>query len=126
MPARSRAGRLTANQQLDQAFNNGLVILIASIAASANATAVTVEVPFDIEIVDVVVQARATSGGGTATVRTGTNAITNAIAMATDTNITRAGTIDDSRSTILQGGSLNVITAGANDRGLVSILARRI
>jgi len=126
MPARSRAGRLTANQQLDEAFNNGLVILTATISAAANATAVVVPVPVDIEILDVVVQARATSGSGTATVRTGTNAITNAIVMATDTNVTRVTTIDDSRSTILSGGSLNVLTAGANDRGLVSIIARRI
>lgn len=126
MPSRSRAGQLTANQQLDEAYNNGLVILTASITAAANATAVSVNVPVDIEIVDVIVQARATSGSGTATVRTGTNAITNAIVMATDTNITRATTIDDSRSTITKGGSLNVITNGAGDRGLVSIIARRI
>lgn len=102
-----------------------LYVLSVNITAAANSTAATISVPFACEVVDVVVQARATSGSGTATLRKTTTAITNAIVMDTDLAITRAGTIDDAQSTLAAGDNLNVITAGANDRGLVSVFVRR-
>lgn len=104
----------------------GLCILEADIDAAANATAKSVTVPFACEVVDVIVQARATSGSGTATVRVSTNAISDAIVMAVDTTIVRAGTINDAYSTLAAGDSLNVITNGANDRGLVEIVVKRL
>jgi hypothetical protein len=121
-------GSIPSNQkvQLGDAVYSAPVVLIADIDAAANATAKSVTVPFDCEVIDVVVQARATSAGGTATVRKVTTAICDAVAMAADTTIARAGTLDDAQSTLSAGDDLNVITNGANDRGLVSIICRRI
>lgn len=94
------------------------------VTAAANSTAASLTVPFACEVVDIVVQARASSGSGTATVRKGTSAISDAIVMATDTAIVRAGTIDDAYSTLAAGDSLTVITNGANDRGVVSVIVK--
>ena len=74
----------------------------------------------------VVVQARAASGSGTATVRVGTNAVSDAIVMAVDTTMVRAGTLNDAYTTLAAGDNLNVITNGANDRGLVTVVCRRL
>lgn len=104
----------------------GVFHLVASITSAAHSTAASITVPWACEVLDVIVQARATSGSGTATLRVSTNAITNAIAMDTDTNITRAGTIDDARSTLAAGDNLNVITAGSGDRGLVTVVVRKV
>lgn len=103
----------------------GLCILEASITADAT-SGLSVTVPFACEVIDVIVQARAASGGGTATVRVSTNAISDAIVMAVDTTIVRAGTINDAYSTLAAGDSLNVITNGAADRGLVEIIVKRL
>jgi len=86
----------------------------------------TVPIPFKCEVIDVIVQARATSGGGTATLKKGSTAITDAIVMATDKAIVRAGTIDDAQSSLNEGDAVSVDAAGANDRGLVTILVRRV
>ncbi len=112
--------------QVKELGDNGIFGLVASITTDASVTAKTITVPFACEVIDVVVQARATSGGGTATVRKVTTAITNAIAMATDLAITRAGTIDDAQSTLAAGDNLNVITNGAADRGLVTVIVRQV
>ena len=81
--------------------------------------------PFPFEIFDVIVQSRALSASGTVTLRSGTNAITDAIACAADEAIDRAASIDDAYSTLAEGAVLNVITNGATDRGLVTIIGRR-
>ena len=102
------------------------VIMTAAITADAHTTAVSFDAaPCAFEIVEVIVQSRATSTGGTATLRTGTTAITDAIIMATDAAITRAGTVDDDHSTVAAGDVLNVITHGAGDKGLVTIIGKR-
>jgi len=85
-----------------------------------------VAIPFACEVIDVIVQARATSGSGTATLKKGSNAITDAIAMATDTAIARAGTINDAYSTLAEGDTVTVDANGSGDRGLVTILVRRL
>lgn len=103
----------------------GLYVLICNITADATGEK-AVTIPFACEVIDVVVQARATSGSGTATLKKGANAITNAIAMATDTDITRAGTIDDAYSTLAAGDTVTVDANGSTDRGLVSIFVRRV
>lgn len=99
--------------------------LYCSIEADATSEK-SVPIPFACEVVDVIVQARATSGGGTATLKKGSNAISDAIAMATDKAITRAGSIDDAYSTLAEGDAVSVDAAGANDRGLVTILVRKL
>ena len=81
---------------------------------------------FKLEIIDVIVQARATSASGTATVRTGTTAISDAIAMATDKAVVHAGTIDDAHSEIAKDGNINVITNGAADRGKITLVVQRL
>ncbi len=103
----------------------GLYILTCSITADATGEK-AVTIPFACEVVDVIVQSRATSGSGTATLKAGSNAITDAIVMAADTVITRAGTINDAYSTLAAGATVTVDTNGANDRGLVSVIVRRV
>lgn len=109
---------------LRNALNNSPVIITFAITADATG-GLSITVPENIEIVDVIIQARATSGSGTATLRSSTNAITDAIVMAVDTTMVSAGTIDDAYSTVTTASSLNVITNGAADRGLVTIIGKR-
>lgn len=100
--------------------------IFIKVSITADATAgQSVSIPYAFELVDVIVQARATSTSGTVQVRKSTTAITDAIIMATDTNITRAGTINDAQSTILTTDSINVITHGAGDKGLVILVGYR-
>ena len=71
------------------------------------------------EVVDVVCQKRASAGAGnTVTVKSGANAISDAIACVTDTAITRASTINDANATIAAGGPLRLSctrAAGSRD-----------
>jgi hypothetical protein len=91
--------------------------------ASSGVNIYNASVPFSMTIIDVIAEARATSASGTITVSDGTNDITDAIALATDTNIDKAATIDNDYSTLAIGDTLTVTTNGANDRGLISIIA---
>lgn len=97
----------------------------AIVADGSSGLTMISSLPYAIEILDVIVQARATSASGVALVSDGTNDITNSIAMATDTNIARAGTIDDAYSSLSAGDSLVVTTNGSNDRGLVTVIFRK-
>lgn len=72
--------------------------------------------------VDCTVIARASQSGGTLTIGKGASAITNAIVAATDTNVTRAGTIDDANYSLAVGDSLRFTTAGAATLVTVSAL----
>ncbi len=103
----------------------GIYALYCSIEADATGEK-TVPIPFACEVIDVIVQCRANNGGGTATLKKGSTAITDAIAMATDKAIVRAGTIDDAQSTLAEGDAVSVDANGAADRGLVTILVRRL
>jgi hypothetical protein len=111
--------------QIGDAVYKAPVYISAEVAADASSTAVSFTIPFACEIVDVIVQARATSGSGTATVRKVTTAITDAIVMAVDTTIVRAGTINDAQSTLAAGDNVNVITNGGTDRGLITLVCVR-
>lgn len=104
---------------------SGIYALYCNITADATGEK-SVVIPFACEVIDVIVQARATSGGGTATLKKGSNAITDAMVMAVDTTIVRAGTINDAYSTLAEGDAVSVDANGANDRGLVTILVRRL
>jgi hypothetical protein len=95
---------------------------------SASEAIYTADAPFAFEIVDVIVQPRGASTNGTMKLNDGTHDITNAMVAAVDATIARAGTIDNTYSTIAVGGSLVVVCAGdtvGNTIGLVTILAIR-
>ena len=112
----------------DELYNSnvyGLYHIIKSIEADATGE-LAVTIPFACVVLDVTVQARASVGNGTVTLKAGSSAITDAIVMATDTAITRAGTIDDSKSTLAAGATVTVDTTNAGDRGLVTILVQRV
>ena len=68
----------------------------------------------------------AANSNGTLTLKNGTNAISDAIICAVDKTITRAGTIDDSVSTLYTTSTVTVDAAGANDRGIMWIIGYRI
>jgi hypothetical protein len=101
------------------------VVVRVVVDAAANATAKTFNIPYDMYLVDVVVQSNATSGSGTLTVRTGTTAISDAIACATNHALDRAATLDDAQVTLTASTTYNVIANGANDRGTVYLIGMR-
>lgn len=66
------------------------------------------------ELLDVVCQKRGAAGAAnTVQVKKAATAITDAIACATDTNVTRAGTIDDAQSTFAVGDTLRITVTRA-------------
>lgn len=111
--------------QLGDAVYSAPVLLFGSIEADAT-SGLSITVPFALEVVQVIVQCRAASGSGTATLRNATTAVTDAIVMAVDKTNIEASTIDDAQSTFAAGGNMNVITNGAADRGLVTVVCRRL
>lgn len=122
----TNANPISQKTSLGDALYLAPVYITADISADASSTAVSFTIPFACEVIDIIVQARATSGSGTATVRKATTAISDAMVMAVDTTIVRAGTIDDAQSTLAAGDDVNVITNGANDRGTVTLVCRRL
>lgn len=111
--------------QLGNAVYQAPVLLFANITADATA-GLSITVPFACEVVQVIAQCRAANASGTATLRKATTAITDAIVMAVDKTNIEASTIDDAQSTLAAGDNLNVITNGADDRGLVTVICRRL
>lgn len=105
---------------------NALVELTYEVAADLTGGLDAIECPFNLEVLDVFVQARATSGSGTVTARKVTDAITSAIVMAVDDAMARTVSIDDGYSSFTEGQFINLVTNGAADRGLVTVIARRI
>lgn len=103
--------------------------IVINFAITADATGglkiFDADAPMKFEILDVTVQARAASASGTAKLTDGTNDITDAMILAVDKVIVRAGTIDDVYSEIAASGTLTVVTNGAADRGLVTITVVR-
>lgn len=84
-----------------------------------------ITVPFDCEVIDVIVQAQGASANGTMTLTDGTSDITDAITCAVDKTVTRAGTIDDSKSSLSSGDTLEVDCDGdtaADTIGLITVL----
>ena len=77
------------------------------------------------EIVDVWAVGTASSGSGTATLRRSTTAISSAIVCAAADVLSRTTTIVQAQNPAVQGEALNVITNGANDRGVLYIAIRR-
>ncbi len=84
-------------------------------------------IPFDFEIIEVIVQMQGTSTNGTMKIADGTNDITDAMTVAVDKTIARAGTIDDAYSSLVIGGTLEVVCAGdsvAATIGLVTVIVK--
>lgn len=66
------------------------------------------------ELLDVVCQKRGAAGAGnTVQVKKGATAVSDAIACATDTNVTRASTIDDAQSSFAVGDTLRITVTRA-------------
>lgn len=92
-------------------------------AVTADATgALSIPVPYGMVITDAHVECTTANVGGTLTLRSGTNAISDAMICAVDKTIVRAGTLDDAYTTLTTATSLNVIANGAADRGIITIL----
>lgn len=112
--------------KIDEALLSPIIITFPITADASGTNGLAVTIPFNCEIVDVIVQCRATNGGGTMTLRKSTTAITDAIVMATNKAMVRAGTIDTAQSVVLASDTtINVKTNGASDRGLVTLICKR-
>lgn len=96
------------------------------IADATTAVTIITSIPIALRLVDVIVEATATSASGTVTIQNGAAPITNAIVMDTDTTITRAGTIDNDEALLVVGDSVTVITNGTADRGIVTLVFRKV
>jgi hypothetical protein len=103
-----------------------VVICYAVTADASGAALQTIATPFGFEILDVIVQCRAANGSGTLILHHNTTAITDAIACVTDKALARAASIDDAQSQILAGDTLTVTANGSGDRGLVTIIGKRL
>jgi hypothetical protein len=85
--------------------------------------------PFKFEVIDVKIQARGASTNGTMKITNGTNDITNAMTCAVNKTMARAGTIDATYSTIVAGGTLEIVCAGdavASTIGLVTVVVHKV
>lgn len=113
-----------AGDKIKELFTGAPIFIDVEITADAT-SGQSVTIPYNFKLRDVIVQCTAANASGSATVRSGANAISDAIAMAVDTTITRAGTLDDTYTTITTFDSINVITNGAGDRGIVTLVGVR-
>ena len=117
---------LSALQFLGDNLKPGQVVNLASaipltISVAANA-GLSFTVPFDCTVFDVIVQSSGTIGGGTVKLSSITGDVTNAIVMAVDKTITRAGTIDATYAKFLKDASFVLTTNASGDRGWVKLL----
>ena len=105
------------------------VIFKKDITGAANSTPLAAfTAPFAMQIVDIIVQATATVSNGTVTPKKGTDTICTAIACAADGAVTHmsAGTTAPARLILAAGDVVNLVTANANDRGIVTIIGIRL
>lgn len=85
------------------------MVLTIPVATSGSVTADFDTIVEDkCEVVDVICRKDGAGAGNTITVKNGANAISDAIAYATDKAVTRAGTIDTANNVIVAGGTLRV------------------
>lgn len=102
-----------------------LIAIKYAVTADASGAGLAITVPYAMEIVDVIVQARASEVGATLKLTTAAGDITDGIACAADTTIARAGTIDDSKSSIITTTALKAVASHASVRALVTIIGYR-
>lgn len=77
------------------------------------------------ELIDAWCVGNAASASGTATLRRSTTAMTSALTMAVQDALSRTASIVQAQKMITQGETLNVITNGAGDRGVLYIAIKR-
>ena len=121
----NKMGEDAQKVKLGDAVYRAPVVLKKAITADATGGS-AVDIPFAMEVIDAVVICTATNSSGTLILKKGSTAITNAIACATDTNVARAGTIDDSVMVLAAGDTVTVTANGANDRGIMYIHGYRL
>ena len=120
------APSLSGLKDLGQNMSGGRLRSIASAIAldiAADATGgLTFPVPFTCRVFDVIVESSGSSGGGTVTLKNGSNSVTNALTMAVDKTIARAGTINHLYSHFEEGDNFTLTTNGAGDKGWVKLM----
>lgn len=110
------------SRQVDTGWRGGLGAFQVLVDADASgALGIATVMPENGEIVDAIVESHATVVGATATVRTGDLSITDAIACTPEHGRVSAGEIEEAVSTRSRGDNINVQTAAAGNRGLVTI-----
>lgn len=102
-----------------------LIAINYNLVADATGAGLAITVPYAMEIVDVIVQARATSAVATVKLTTAAGDITDLIACATDNAVTRVGTLDDAKTSILTTTALKVVASAAAVRALITIVGYR-
>ena len=90
-----------------------------------SAAGVKFPVPFDCTVIDVIVQCEIASSGGTVTLSNNSVAVTNAIVMAVDQVITRAGSINQASSSFVKDDNFEFVTNAAADRGIVRLIVQK-
>jgi hypothetical protein len=95
------------------------------ISAAANVTALAFLAEVSGELVDAWAVGTAASGSGTATLRRVTTALTSAIVMAVVDALAHSTSDVQAQKTIVQGETLNIVTNGAADRGIVYLAILR-
>ena len=96
---------------------------IVSVTIVADATGgLAIPIVYSMVITDVIVEATATNGAGTVTVKSGANAITDAIVAAVDTTIVRAGTLDATYTSVTSASTITAVANGAGDRAKVTLI----
>lgn len=113
------------NVKLGTIIKGSPIVLKKAVTADATGE-VSVTIPYAMEVYDVVVVCTAGSGGGTLTLKKGTTAITDAIACATDKAVARAGSLDDTVTTLAAGDAVSIDAAQAGDRGIMYIHGYRL
>ena len=104
---------------------NAMVALTYKLDKDCYVSAAGVEfpVPFDCTVLDVIVQCEIASSGGTVTLSNHSKAVTNAIVMAVDQVVTRAGSIDQVTASFLKDtDNFEFVTNAAADRGIVRLI----
>ena len=120
--------RAQVGPTLYEASQYSPVIFRKAITAAANSTALAAfTAPFAMRIVDIIVEATATVSGGTVTPKKGTTAMCTAIACAADKAVTHmsAGAVVAALE-LAAGDVVNLSTAGAGDRGIVTFIGVRL
>lgn len=111
---------------LDKIFDKADLVVIKYTIDSDHTTAKPITIPHDLTIIDVIVQCTAANALGTAKLQRGASDITDAMVMAVDHVIVRAGTIDNAYQTLDHlSHTLNVVCNGAADRGVLHIIGYR-
>lgn len=120
--------RAQVGTTLYEASHYSPVIFRKEIAAAANSTALAAfTAPFAMRIVDIIVEATATVSDGTVTPKKGTTAMCTAIACETDKAVTHmsAGAVVAALE-LAAGDVVNLSTANAGDRGIVTFIGVRL